>query len=328
MRGRESGCDPEARRRGSVTRAVFLGTPAFAVPSLEALDRLRDRGVLELVGVVTQPDRAGDRGRLSVPAVKARALALGVPVLQPARIDEPALNELMSLHPQLLVWAAYGNRLPRTLLASVNGRAVNVHASLLPRWRGAAPIAHAILAGDRETGITLMEGTAALDEGPILAQERTPIGAAETAGELTTRLSLLGAQLLERELPRYIAGELQGVPQDGSQATLARKLLSKDGKLDLARPADELARRVRAFTPEPGAWTTLRGERLVVAGASVSGGTPKEHGVLEIHDGQPEVAAGAGWLRLELVRPAGKRTMRGADWARGLRGAEGSRLPS
>ncbi|MGH2490868.1 MAG: methionyl-tRNA formyltransferase [Candidatus Limnocylindria bacterium] len=311
-----------------MTRTVFLGTPAFAVPSLEAVDRLRDRGALELVAVVTQPDRAGHRGRLSVPPVKARALALGAPLLQPSRIDEAALHEILSLRPELLVWAAYGNRIPRTLLASVNGRAVNVHASLLPRWRGAAPIAHAILAGDGETGVTLMEGTAALDEGPILAQEPTPIGEAESAGDLTRRLAVLGANLLERELPRYAAGELRGTPQDGSHATLAPKLTSGDGALDFARPADELARRVRAFTPEPGAWTRFRGDRLVVAGASVSGGTPKEHGLLEIHDGRPEVAAGAGWLRLDLVRPAGKRTMTGEDWARGLRGVEGSRLPS
>jgi methionyl-tRNA formyltransferase len=292
------------------------------------VDRLRDRGALELVAVVTQPDRPGNRGRLTVPAVKARALGLGLHVLQPARMDAAALNELMALRPELLVWAAYGNHIPRTLLASVNGRAVNVHASLLPRWRGAAPIAHAVLAGDRETGITLMEGTAALDEGPILAQERTAIGDAESAGDLTQRLAVLGAGLLERELPRYVAGELRGSPQDGSDATLAPKLTTREGALDFSRPADELVRRVRAFTPEPGAWTTLRSERLVVAGASVSGSTPKEHGVLEVHEGHPEVAAGAGWLRLDLVRPAGKRTMRGEDWARGLRDIAGARLPS
>lgn len=307
---------------------MFLGTPAFAVPSLEAVDRLRDRGSLELVAVVTQPDRAGDRGRLTVPAVKARALALGVPVLQPARIDDAALVEIVALHPELLVWAAYGNRIPRALLEAVNGRAVNVHASLLPRWRGAAPIAHALLSGDHETGVTLMEGTAGLDEGPILAQERTPIGEAESAGDLTRRLALLGAGLLEREVPRYVAGELDATPQDAALVTLAPKLTSRDGELDFARPAEELARRVRAFTPEPGAWSTFRGDRLVVGGASVSGGTPKVHGVLEIHDGWPEIAAGAGWLRLELVRPAGKRTMQGEDWARGLRGIAGARLPS
>jgi len=311
-----------------VTRTVFLGTPEFAVPSLEAVDRLCDRGALVLTAVVTQPDRAGDRGRLSVPAVKARSLAFGVPVLQPARIDEGALREILALRPELLVWAAYGNRIPSALLAAVNGRAVNVHASLLPRWRGAAPIAHAILAGDQETGVTLMEGTAALDEGPILVQERTPIGEAESAGDLTRRLALLGAGLLERELPRYIARDVEATPQDGSLATLAPKLTTRDGELDFARPADELARRVRALTPEPGAWTTFRGDRLVIAGATVSGGTPKVHGVLEIHDGRAEVAAGAGWLRLEMVRPAGKRTMTGEDWARGLRGIAGARLPS
>jgi methionyl-tRNA formyltransferase len=311
-----------------VTRTVFLGTPEFAVPSLEAVDRLCDRGSLELTAVVTQPDRAGDRGRLSVPAVKASALAFGMRVLQPARIDEGALREILALRPELLVWAAYGNRIPSALLAAVNGRAVNVHASLLPRWRGAAPIAHAILAGDQETGVTLMEGTAALDEGPILAQERTPIGEAESAGDLTRRLAVLGAGLLERELPRYIARGLEATPQDGSLATLAPKLASRDGELDFARPAEELARRVRALTPEPGAWTTFRGDRLVIAGATVSGGTPKEHGLLEIHDGRPEVAAGAGWLRLEMVRPAGKRTMTGEDWAHGLRGIAGARLPS
>jgi methionyl-tRNA formyltransferase len=311
-----------------VTRTVFLGTPAFAVPSLDAVDRSRDRGVLDLVAVVTQPDRAGNRGRLTVPPVKARALALGLPVLQPARIDAAALPELLALRPELLVWAAYGNRIPRALLEAVQGRAVNVHASLLPRWRGAAPIAHAILAGDGETGVTLMEGTVGLDEGAILAQQRVSIGEGETAGDLTRRLAVLGAELLERELPRYVAGELRGTPQDGSKATLAPKLTSRDAELDFARPAEELARRVRAFTPEPGAWTTLRGERLVIAEASVSGGTPKEHGVLEIHDGWPEVAAGAGWLRLDLVRPAGKRTMTGEDWARGLRGIVGARVPS
>jgi methionyl-tRNA formyltransferase len=260
--------------------------------------------------------------------VKARALALGLPVLQPARIDAAALREILAVRPELLVWAAYGNRIPRALLDAVKGRAVNVHASLLPRWRGAAPVAHAILAGDRETGVTLMEGTPGLDEGPILSQERVSIEEGETAGDLTRRLAVLGAGLLERELPRYIAGELRATPQDATNVTLAPKLTSRDGELDFARPAEELSRRVRALTPEPGAWTTFRGERLVVAGASVSGGTPKEHGVLEIHDGWPEVAAGAGWLRLALVRPAGKRTMTGDEWARGVRGIEGARVPS
>ncbi len=309
-------------------RTVFLGTPDFAVPSLEAVDRLCDRGILHLVGVVTQPDRAGHRGRVQIPPVKTRALAFGVPVLQPVRLDAAALRDIGALRPELLVWAAYGNKIPRALLDAVKGRAVNVHASLLPHWRGAAPIAHAILAGDRETGVTLMEGTATLDAGPGLAQERVAIGPTENAGELRTRLAVIGGALLERELPRYIAGELRAHAQDERLITWAPKLTTTDGALDFERPAEELARRVRACTPEPGAFTTFRGRRLVVTRASVTGGSPKEHGLLELRGGVPHVAAGAGWLSFDEVRPAGKKTMTGADWARGQRNVEGSRLPS
>ncbi len=309
-------------------RVVFLGTPLFAVPSLDALARLADRGLLEVVTVVTQPDRRGDRGRIAVPPVKERAQALGYPMLQPGRLGRSAVAELTLLHAELLVWAAYGNLIPPALLDVVGGRAVNVHASLLPRWRGAAPVARAIIAGDRETGVTLMEGTAALDAGPILAQERTAIGDTEDAGVLTARLALLGADLLERELSRYLDGALTGAPQDAASATYAPKMTSADGVLDFARSAEELARRVRACTPEPGAFTTIRGQRLVVSAASVSGGTPDEHGIVRVRDGVPHVAAGAGWLRLDEVRPAGRRTMTGADWARGTRGLDGVQVPS
>ena len=307
---------------------MFLGTPAFAVPSLDALARLRDAGAIDLAAVVTQPDRPGHRGRITPPPVKERAQALDLPLLQPARLGRDAVAEVIAQRPEALVWAAYGNLVPASLIAAVRGRAVNVHASLLPRWRGAAPIARAILAGDRETGITLMEGTAELDAGPILAQERLVIGELETAGELTARLAALGGDMLERELPRYLRGELRGRPQDPSHASWAPKLMTADGVLDFERPADELARRVRAASPEPGAFTTLRGERLGVTRASVRGGSPAEHGVVKIHEGSPEIAAGAGWLRLDEVRPAGRRTMSGADWARGARDLDGARVPS
>lgn len=308
---------------------MFLGTPAFAVPSLDALARLADRGAIEIVAVVTQPDRPADRGALRVPEVKARAEALGLAVRQPARLDRAAVDGLVALRPDALVWAAYGNRIPARLLAAVDGRAANVHASLLPRWRGAAPVAHAILAGDAESGVTLMEGTAGLDAGPILAQERTPIGPDEDAGALTARLAALGAALLERELPRYLAGALPAAPQDEARVTWAPKLATADGRLDFAEPAEALARRVRAMTPDPGAWTTFRGQRLGVGRATVTGGRGVAHGTLELREGVPHVAAGAGWLRLDEVRPAGKRAMGGADWARGLRdlGAD-ARLPS
>ena len=307
---------------------IFLGTPAFAVPSLDALWRLQQGGAISVVGVVTQPDRPGNRGRVTSPAVKDRATALGVPVLQPARLGREAVDEITSLRPDVLVWAAYGNLIPRALIDAARKRAVNVHASLLPRWRGAAPVARAILEGDRETGVTLMEGTSELDAGPILLQERTPIDPSETAGELTARLAEIGARLLERELPRYLNGEVRGRPQDPQRVTIAAKLATPDGLIDWTRPADEIARRVRGVSPDPGAHTTLNGQRLVITRATIAGGSPSPNGTVRIRDGVPHVAGGAGWVRLDEVRPAGKRTMSGADWARGARDLDGARVPS
>ncbi|HEY8787323.1 MAG TPA: methionyl-tRNA formyltransferase [Candidatus Limnocylindria bacterium] len=307
---------------------MFLGTPEFAVRSLEALDRLRESGVVQIVGVVTQPDRPASRGVVREPAVKVTARAMGLPVRQPARLDEKEIAAILALRPELLVWSAYGNKIPKALLSAVSGRALNVHASLLPRWRGAAPIAHAILAGDPETGVTLMEGTAELDAGPILAQTRTKIGD-ETKGELEERLAKLGGELLEREMPRYLAGKMVRRPQELKQVTLAPKLEPREGELDLARPAEDLVRRVRAYTPNPGAFLTFRGQRIGVLRAAVAGGRGTDRGLFEIRDGTPHVAAGAGWLRLEEVKPAGKRAMSGAEWARGLRDVRAEeRVPS
>ena len=260
--------------------------------------------------------------------MKVRALAVDLPVLQPARLRDEDLAAVVALRPSLLVWAAYGNLIPPRLLAAASDRALNVHASLLPRWRGAAPVAHAILAGDTETGVSLMVGTPSLDAGPVHAVARTAIGVMEDAGALTGRLSELGAALLERELPGYLAGERTPLPQDPAGVTWAPKLTTADGMLDWAQPADRLARLVRAMTPEPGAFTTFQGRRLDLERATVVGGAPAEHGVLRLRAGVPHVAAGAGWLRLDLVRPSGKRSMPGADWARGVRDAEGLALPS
>lgn len=307
---------------------MFLGTPEFAVPSLEALARLRENGTVRIVGVVTQPDRPASRGVVREPAVKKSARDMGLTVLQPERLDPKEVAALLALRPELLVWTAYGNRIPKSLLDAVTGHAVNVHASLLPRWRGAAPIAHAILAGDPETGATLMEATAELDAGPILAQTRTKISVSENRGELETRVADLGAELLERELPRYLDGKLVRRPQDVRQVTLAPKLDPRKGELDLARPAEELVRVVRAYTPDPGAFTMFRGQRIGVLRATVVGGRGVDHGTLQLRDGVPHIAAGAGWLRLDEVKPAGKRAMSGAEWARGLRDLTGDRLPS
>lgn len=298
------------------------------MPSLDALARCAAAGQIDLVAVVTQPDRPADRGRLSPSAVKARATELGVPVVQPVLLNGDAAASLMALRPDALVWAAYGNLIPRRLIESANGRALNVHASLLPRWRGAAPIAHAILAGDRETGITLMQGTAGLDRGPVVAAVSTPIGADETAGALTARLAVLGGALLERELAAFLSGHSEPHPQDEPAATWAAKLTTADGELHIAEPAEVLARRVRAMVPAPGAWTRFRGQRLGVLRVSVAGGRGVEHGTFELRDGVPHVAAGAGWLRLDEVKPAGKRAMAGSEWARGLRDLGAARLPS
>ena len=307
---------------------VFLGTPAFAVPSLEALARLRDARAIELVGVVTQPDRPGHRGRVTAPPVKEKARELGVDVLQPARLRGADLDAVLALQPDALVWAAYGNIVPRSLIDAAGGRAVNVHPSLLPRWRGAEPVARAILAGDTTTGVTLMEGTADLDSGPIIAQQAVEIPPTATTDELEAMLAVHGARLLEHKLPEYLAGKAAPHPQRAEGVTWAPKLDPKGGALDFERPAEELVRVVRAYTSSPGAFTTLRGRRIGVLRASVAGGSPREHGVVSVREGVPHVAAGAGWLRLDVVKPAGKREMSGADWARGARELEGATLPS
>ncbi len=289
---------------------------------------MRDRAEIELVGVVTQPDRPGHRGRVTAPAVKERAVALGVPVLQPERLRGEALREIASLGPDALVWAAYGNIVPQALIDAVHGRALNVHPSMLPRWRGAEPVAHAILAGDETAGVTLMQGTADLDAGPIVAQAVVEIPPTATTGELEAILAERGARLLEPKLSAYLAGEVRLHRQAEVGVTWAPKLDPAKGELDLERPADELVRVVRAYTPDPGAYTFFRGTRLKVLRASVAGGSPAEHGVLALRDGTPHVAAGAGSLRLDQVQPAGKRPMSGADWARGIRDLSGATIPS
>jgi methionyl-tRNA formyltransferase len=288
------------------------------------------------MAVVTQPDRPGHRGRITPPPVKEKALALGIRVIQP----EPLLGDgprwktaamwdaVIHLHPDALVWAAYGGLVPSRLIEAVHGRALNVHPSLLPRWRGSEPVAHAILAGDRTTGVTLMEATAELDAGPIVTQWESEVPPSATTGELEAILARDGADLLERQLPLYLNGRVRPFPQPPSGVTWAPTLDPKLGELDFEKPADELARIVRAYTPDPGAYTFFRGQRIAVARASAAGGSPAEHGMLRIPDGVPHVAAGAGWLRLDEVKPAGKRAMSGADWARGLRDIEGARLPS
>jgi methionyl-tRNA formyltransferase len=249
-------------RAKAFLKAVFAGTAAFAVPSLRALHAAGH----DIQLVITQPDRLGNRRRITPPPVKVAAKELGLPVLQPERIrDADVIEKLRSLAPDVMVVVAYGQIIPASILSIPRQGAVNVHASLLPRHRGAAPIAHAILSGDRETGVTIMKMDEQLDHGPILAARSTMIGVREDARALTERLAALGAELLVETLARL--NEIEPLEQDHSRATVAPRLRREDGELEQSMPAEEIDRRVRALQPWPGATLpTARGRVKVLSG--------------------------------------------------------------
>ncbi len=294
-------------------RIVFMGTPALALPSLAAC------GVVgEVVAVVTQPDRPRGRGQAVQPsAVKVAALAAGLPVLQPTRLKGTDFaRTLAALVPEVAVVTAYGRILPVDVLAAPRRGSLNVHASLLPRWRGAAPIQWAIAEGDAETGVCLMQMEAGLDTGPVLAVRREEIRADDTAETLGARLSELGGALLREALPRFLRGELEGLPQAEGGATLARLVEKSDGWLDFGRPARVLEQRLRAFTPWPGAWTTLSGQVLKVHRAQLGKGDGRPGTVLRA-DTTLEVACGQGSLLLLELQAEGKRRLGVEDFLRG-----------
>jgi methionyl-tRNA formyltransferase len=312
-----------------MARIVFMGTPAFAVASLDALAHEHT-----LVGVVTQPDRPAGRGRhIAEPEVKAAARRLGLPVIQPRRLREPeALEQLRAWAPDLIVVAAFGQILRPEVLDLPPQGCLNVHASLLPRFRGAAPVAAAILAGDTQTGITIMRMDVGLDTGPILAQSALAILPNDARQSLTDRLAPLGADLLVDVIPPYLAGKLKPTAQDETGVVVAPQLKKEDGRLDFARPADHLERQVRAFTPWPGAfalWPDPAGGAprpiKVLRAEALPDGVGPSGLVFETARG-PAVASGSGALLLLEVQPPGKRPMPAADFARGARGFVGSRL--
>ncbi len=293
-------------------QTVFMGTPAFAVPTLE---RLVEAPIADVVGVVTQPDRPAGRGRQPEPtAVKRGSLARGIPLVQPASLqDTDVAAQLAAWNPDVIVVVAFGQLLPPAVLDLPPHGCLNVHASLLPRWRGAAPVAAAILAGDEVTGVTVMRMDAGLDTGPILVQREEPIHPDDTRTSLRERLSQRGAALLVEVLPAYCAGRVQPRPQSEEQATYAPQLCKKDGRLDWSRPAVELDRRVRAFNPWPGAFTTLRERRFKVLRAvplpNWRGEAPPGTVCALADSDAVAVATGEGALRLEEVQLAGKRRM-------------------
>ncbi|MFN3762546.1 MAG: methionyl-tRNA formyltransferase, partial [Anaerolineae bacterium] len=286
-------------------RVVFMGSPSFAVPALEAL-----AGTYPVVGVVTQPDRPAGRGsRLRPPPVKVAAERLGLPVFQPERVAAPdALARLRAWAPDVVIVAAFGQILPPELLSLPPHGCLNLHASLLPRWRGAAPVAAAILAGDTVTGVTLMQMDEGVDTGPILARREEPIRPDDTTGRLTERLARVAAELLMEVLPGYLAGEVRPVPQPEEGVTYCRPLKKADGRLDWTRPAADLERQVRAVTPWPGAFTFWEGQMVkVLRAASLpewSGPEPPGT-VVPLGEGAA-VVAGRGALQLLEVQMAGK----------------------
>ena len=295
-------------------RLVFLGSPGFAVPTLEALAT-----AYSVVGVVTQPDRPAGRGRtLASPPVKQAALRLGLPVLQPPRLRAPeATGALAEMHPDLIVVAAYGQILRAEVLELPPHGCINVHASLLPRWRGASPVPAAIRAGDLETGVTIMRMDAGMDTGPVLAQQAMPLAPSDTGGSLSARLARLGASLLLETLPTYLAGTLDPVPQDEGQATYAPLLRKEDGRLDFSCPAVELERQVRAYDPWPGSFLEWDGRRLAVLRASLSDAPGTDIGAVTRRGLFPAIGTARGLLVLDLVQPAGRKPVAGDAFLRG-----------
>jgi methionyl-tRNA formyltransferase len=308
-----------------MARVVFMGTPQFAVPTLQALVEHH-----KVVGVVTQPDGRAGRGRkVVVSPVKQMAMERDLALLQPVTLGEAGVvAHLAAWHPEVIVVAAFGQLLPKSVLDLPPYGSINVHASLLPRYRGAAPISAAILDGETVTGITIMRMDEGLDTGPILAQAECSIAPGDTTGSLTAKLAELGAQLLIETLGGWLEGAIEAQPQDDAAATYCDQLEKVDGLLDWSQPAVYLDRQVRACDPWPGAYTTWQGQRLKVLRARPQPsweGEGKQGQVRQIGEGIG-VVTGQGVLELIEVQLAGKKPMPAALFARGQRDLGGGFL--
>ncbi len=295
-------------------RLIFAGTSEFALPALEAV-----AGRHDVMRIVTQPDRPAGRGRkLQATPVRQKADVLGLPVSTPVRLDSGTVSELAAMRPDAIVVVAYGLLVPESLLQAAPHGGINIHPSLLPRWRGAAPVERAMEAGDRETGIAIMRMDAGLDTGPVYCMETIEISADETAGGLSARLAQRGAELLLDVLDDLEAGHAHARAQVG-EASYAARLTRAEAHLDFKRPAEELARRVMAFNPRPGAWADCAGERIRILRAealSESSATPSGQVIAAGRQGI-DVACGQGVLRIRELQRPGKRPANAAEQARG-----------
>lgn len=306
-------------------RILFWGTPEFAAPTLRALIGEGH----DVLAVVTQPDRAQGRSRSALipPPVKEIALTEGIPVLQPERPrGEEFVAGLRALEPDLSVVVAYGHILQQEIVDLPTRGTLNIHASLLPRWRGAAPIQAAILAGDTETGISIQRMVRKLDAGPVLFEIRTPIGTQVTAGELSERLSAMGAEAIIDCLALLELDAIEETPQDESRVTLAPKIDRATARLNFTQSAVEVAREIRAYDPKPGAWSMLNDAEVRFFGVRVLPDRRGDAGeVLEVGEMGMIVACGSGAVAVEMVHPAGRRRLAALDWGQGRGVAQGDR---
>lgn len=306
-------------------RVLFYGSPDFAVPTLQALIDSSYRPI----AVVTQPDARAGRGRsLRPPPVKELAAKHGIPALQPGKLrDRASIARIASLRPTLQIVAAYGQIIPLEILDLPKHGTLNVHASLLPRWRGASPISAAILHGDEETGVTIILVDETEDTGDILRQQPTRIGETEHAGQLSDRLAQLGAKQLLDTIPDWLDGKIDPRPQDHNLATRARRVKKQQGRIDWTASADELARHVRAYTPWPAASTMLGKSAIRIIQTSRQEATASDEPGTVIGAGKTiDVATGEGLLAIERLQRAGKRELSAEEFVRGTRDLVGQRF--
>ncbi len=297
-------------------RIVFMGSPEFSIPSLEALIKN-----FAVVGVVTQPDRPAGRGKeLTSPPVKRVAVEHGIDLIQPARLsDQGVFEKIEQWNPDVIIVVAFGQILRKNVLDLPKHGCVNIHGSILPRWRGAAPIQRSILNGDRSTGITIMKLDEGVDTGPIITQEHVEILLSDTSESLGKKLSVVGAKLLVKVLPDYVSGNIGTIEQPPDGITYAPMIQKEEGLLDFSKNAVELDQQIRAFFPWPGSYLMVENERIkVLVGIPIDCSNLKM-GERSIINGFPVVGTKQGCLRLELVQPAGKKPMKGNVFLNGFR---------